>query len=281
MDRRRKRLLVICLIIVAVVLVVEAVVIAGVNGWLPGSRQAKQKSGDRTEGVIKGGESKGSSEGAAAENPAGGVSSDVSGAASGDSSGDVSGAVSGNSSGDLSGAASGDSSGDVSGAVSGNSPEDSSGNASGNGEPSSDVIKLKFRMGSLQEGDVPDEVFEQITRINSGELLAEVVDLEGLEGYFALTGTSTVVAEAKEEGGSTETKEDGGSAAKQGTLTLHVPNLLAGLEDISVLFYGNEAGEWKLIPANKTDMEAKTVSVTLTGSGTLAVVYRRQTEETD
>ncbi len=252
MDRRRKRLLVICLIIVAVVLVVEAVVIAGVNGWLPGSRQAKQKSGDRTEGVIKGEESKGSSEGAAAENSAGGVS------------------------GDMSGAASGDSSDDVSGAVSGNSPEDSS----GNGEPSSDVIKLKFRMGSLQEGDVPDEVFEQITRINSGELLAEVVDLEGLEGYFALTGTSTVVAEAKEEGGSTETKEDG-SAAKQGTLTLHVPNLLAGLEDISVLFYGNEAGEWKLIPANKTDMEAKTVSVTLTGSGTLAVVYRRQTEETD
>lgn len=226
MGRKRKKLLTICLVVFAGVLLMEAVVIAGVNGWLPGSRQAKRKSEDRTEHVMEG----------SAENT--------------DESKEIS-------------------SEEASGTIEEDSKEALAGE---------NVVKLKFRMGSLQEGDVPDEVFDQITRINSGETLTEVIPLEGLEGYFALTGTNTVIAEAQTK---EEDEETGTHVVGQGNLTLHVPNLLAGLEEISVLFYENETGKWKLIPASKTDTEAKTVSVTLTGSGTLAVVYRRQTEKTD
>ena len=67
-----------------------------------------------------------------------------------------------------------------------------------------------------------------------------------------------------------------GISGGKDSLTLYIPNLLKGLSDVSALFYDKAEGEWRIIPAEKVDTDAKTVTVTLTGSGTMTVIYRRK-----
>lgn len=128
------------------------------------------------------------------------------------------------------------------------------------------VTELTFRIAGEAEG-LPQAVQDQIARINKGEQLWEVIGSNNLKDYYALTGTHTVEA---------QDKESGQKAVGAGRLTMYVPNLLEGLKDIAVLFYDDTAGKWCLIPAEKVDMEKRTVSMILTGSGTLTVIHRTQ-----
>lgn len=128
--------------------------------------------------------------------------------------------------------------------------------------------ELTFRIAGEVE-DLPQKVQDQIARINKGEQLWKVIGSNDLKDYYALTGTHTVEA---------QDRDSGQEAVGAGRLTMYVPNLLEGLTDIAVLFYDNAAGKWCLIPAEKVDMEKRTVSMILTGSGTLTVIHRTQGE---
>lgn len=133
--------------------------------------------------------------------------------------------------------------------------------------------KLFFSLaGESAVAALPEEVQQQIADINMGKTLAEVIDLEGLEDYYALVATYTVVGKAEESG-----EEITGT----GKLTLYIPNLLEGLRDVSMLFYDKAEGKWEILPVERMDTEDRTVSVTLTGSGVLTVIYRRQDEQKD
>lgn len=113
---------------------------------------------------------------------------------------------------------------------------------------------------------LPQEVAGQITGLNAGEALEVAVGLDDLEGYSALIGTHAITA---------IDKESGQEGTGMGRLTMYVPNLLESLQDVSVLFYDYADGSWKKLPAETMDADAKTVTVILTGSGIMTVIYRR------
>ena len=128
-------------------------------------------------------------------------------------------------------------------------------------------VKLTFSLtGEAGTAKLPKEVQEQIKAINEGEPPETAVGLEELKDYYALVATYTVAGKEEETGEETTGK---------GRLTLYIPNLIEGLENISILYYENAAEEWKILPVEGMDMEAKTVSMILPGSGTLTVIYKR------
>lgn len=127
-------------------------------------------------------------------------------------------------------------------------------------------VELSFAMAKDYSG-LSGEVLNQIEALNRGEPPWEALGMESLEGYYALVGTSTVIG---------RDKESGAEMPGRGRLTIYVPNLLSGLVDVSVLFYDNSAGYWRILAVEKADVEAKTLSVILPGSGTLTVIYKKR-----
>lgn len=137
------------------------------------------------------------------------------------------------------------------------------------GEIEETDLNLKFRLVTGEEAlsGLPEEVAHQVNAINGGEAPAQAIGSKELKGYYALVATYTVVGEDEASG-----EETRGS----GRLTLYIPNLLEGLEEISFLYYDKAERIWRVIPAEQVDPAAKTVSAILPGSGTLTVVYRRE-----
>lgn len=125
---------------------------------------------------------------------------------------------------------------------------------------------LTFTLGSGLP-DLPAEVKEQVDALNEGKPPGSVIDSEELEGCYALIATHTIIA---------TDKETGEESTGKGRLTFYVPNLLEGLEGVAALFYNREAGAWEILTPAQINTEAKTVSVNLTGSGILTVIYRRE-----
>lgn len=135
------------------------------------------------------------------------------------------------------------------------------------GEASTETFaELSFAKAEDGYG-MPQEAIDQLGALNRGEPPREALGMASLEGYYALVGTTTVIGREKESG----TEMPG-----RGRLTIYVPNLLSGLEDVSVLFYDNGAGRWRILAAEKADAETKKLSVILPGSGTLTVIHRGQ-----
>ena len=88
-----------------------------------------------------------------------------------------------------------------------------------------------------------------------------------LTGYYALSGTHALMTKTL------DTNEEKTGAVE---FPLYVPNLMEGLGTVQVLFYDNMLGQWRLITPNRIDAGAKTLWMTVTGSGTISVVYKKQ-----
>ena len=125
---------------------------------------------------------------------------------------------------------------------------------------------IGFAMGVAATAGLPNAVVSSIEAINAGQDLATVTTDVDLTGYSALTGTHAII-----------TKDASTAAVKTGVVevSLYVPNLLDSLEGVSVLFYDNATGRWVLLQPIRVDAAAKTVTVNVSGSGTLSVVYKR------
>ena len=126
---------------------------------------------------------------------------------------------------------------------------------------------LAFVQGSdhAVEG-LPENVVSTINGINSGAALSTVGTGLDLTGYNALTGTHALM---------TMTADTNVEKTGPVEVPLYVPNLIDGLGTVQVLYYNNVTGQWVLINPNQINTAAKTVWVTVPGSGTLTVVYRR------
>lgn len=122
-----------------------------------------------------------------------------------------------------------------------------------------------FANGTSATEGLPGGVVSEINQINDGKLLSEVVKEIDLTGYHALTGTHAIV-----------TMDANSGTVKTGAVevSLYVPNLLENLTTVQVLFYDNATGKWQLIPVLKVDVQSKTITVSVPGSGTLSVVYK-------
>ncbi|MGN0485185.1 MAG: hypothetical protein ACI4HI_16705 [Lachnospiraceae bacterium] len=126
---------------------------------------------------------------------------------------------------------------------------------------------VSFANGEAATAGLPDAVVAAINQINAGQPLAEIIKTTDMTGYNALTGTNAII-----------TNDAVSGEVKVGTVevTLYVPNLIEGLNNVAVLFYNNANGLWELLPIVKMDPAAKTVVVNISGSGTLSVVYTPQ-----
>lgn len=126
--------------------------------------------------------------------------------------------------------------------------------------------------------DLSDEVFRQAQQMNMGEPPAEATGLNELEGYFALievTGIIAVYDGVNQEEIAWENAEES-AENRGGEVTLYVPNLIAGLENVSLLFYGREGTGWEIIPAKAVEAKAKMVTAEIPDAGILTVIYRRK-----
>lgn len=135
-------------------------------------------------------------------------------------------------------------------------------------ESQEETYNLTFHFADSEKAIalLPQEIAGQIASLNAGEALETALGLEELEGYSALIGTHAIAA---------IDKDSGQEGTGKGKLTMYVPNLLASLQDVSVLFYDYGDGSWKIFPVEKMDADAKTVTVILAGSGIITVIYRR------
>ena len=125
---------------------------------------------------------------------------------------------------------------------------------------------LELVQGGGATVGLPETVLSTISGINSGNNLNETVPGVDLTGYNALIGTHAIM-----------TREVGTAVEKLGSVQvpLYVPNLIDGLGTVQVLYFNNHTGRWELITPSRIDTASKTLWVTLPGSGTLTVVYRR------
>ena len=124
-------------------------------------------------------------------------------------------------------------------------------------------------IGKINSGASLDEITPTISLVQYNAQTGQTDVLEqsvGLSSYSALTGTHAII-----------TKDASTAAVKTGVVevSLYVPNLLDSLEGVSVLFYDNATGRWVLLQPIRVDAAAKTVTVNVSGSGTLSVVYKR------
>ena len=125
---------------------------------------------------------------------------------------------------------------------------------------------LELVQGGGATVGLPETVVNTINGINSGSSLNETVPGVDLTGYNALIGTHAIM-----------TREIGTDVEKLGSVQvpLYIPNLIDGLGTVQVLYFNNHTGRWELITPSRIDTASKTLWVTLPGSGTLTVVYRR------
>lgn len=133
------------------------------------------------------------------------------------------------------------------------------------GEVVSNGLALSFANGEAATAGLPTPVVEAINKINAGQPLSTTLNSPELDGYKALTGTHALIA-----------KDPTSNEVKLGntSVQLYVPNLVDGLSNVSVLFYDNVTGQWKVLPA-VVDPATKLVTVNnVTGSGTLTVIYK-------
>ena len=124
---------------------------------------------------------------------------------------------------------------------------------------------VAFADSEAATAGLPSDVVSAINDINAGKPINEVVQGVDLTGFNALTGTHAII-----------TKDAATGAVKTGPVevSLYVPNLVANISNVQLLFYNNATGQWQLIPAVKVDPVTKTVAVSVPGSGTLSVVYK-------
>lgn len=126
-------------------------------------------------------------------------------------------------------------------------------------------VAAAFAVGAAETAGLPEAVVASINGINTGADLATAVGNPDLAGYSALTQTAAVVLQ------DTMTKT---VANKETTVTLYIPNLIEGLQNVKILYYENATGLWKVVDPAAIDFGNKTVTFTMFGSGTVTVIHK-------
>ena len=126
-------------------------------------------------------------------------------------------------------------------------------------------VSAVFAVGHAETAGLPEAVVSSINSINSGTDLSAAVGNPDLSGYAALTKTAAVVLQ------NTSTQ---GVANQETTVTLYIPNLVEGLQDVKILYYENATGQWKVVDPSAIDFNKKTVTFNMFGSGTVTVIHK-------
>ena len=102
------------------------------------------------------------------------------------------------------------------------------------------------------------DVIEEINTINAGvEPLYRTIGTNNMVGYVPLAPVHAAVVS-----GST-------------TVTMYVPNLVEGLNDVQILYYNQATHTWELMAPSSINYATKEISVTLSGTTPFTIVYKK------
>lgn len=126
-------------------------------------------------------------------------------------------------------------------------------------------VEALFAVGEGATAGLPEQVVSSITSINAGANLALAVGNAELAGYSALVKTAAVVL---------KNTATGAVANQEVAVSLYIPNLISGLQNIKILCYENATGIWRVIEPTAINYENKTVTFNMYGSGTVIVIHK-------
>lgn len=111
---------------------------------------------------------------------------------------------------------------------------------------------------SLREAGFSEDLIEKINTINAGtEALYRTIGTTDMVGYVALAPVQTAVA-----GNGT-------------SVSLYVPNLIAGLNNVQILYYNQTTHAWEMMAPAAINYETKEISVNLSGTTPFTIVYKK------
>lgn len=110
------------------------------------------------------------------------------------------------------------------------------------------------------------DVVEDINTINSGtQPLYRTIGTADLVGYSALTPVTTVVA--------TEAAVKDPQTGKV-ALTVYVPNLLEGLNEVQILYYNKATHQWERVTPAAIDYATKQITLNVDDGTPFTVIYK-------
>lgn len=109
-----------------------------------------------------------------------------------------------------------------------------------------------------ESAGLSQDVIEKINTINAGtEPLYRTIGTTDMVGYVPLAPVQAAVVS--------------GSS----TVTMYVPNLIEGLNDIQILYYNQATHTWEKMAPSSINYATKEVSVNLSGTTPFTIIYKK------
>ena len=134
------------------------------------------------------------------------------------------------------------------------------------GSRNSGAMSGQSREGStlkFTDNFIKSSKYNQIAQVNEG-----LANIQSLTSDLDLTGYNPLVRFQELQ---TESKP---SAANPVKFDIYVPNLVGNLNNVQILIMNTETGKWELVAPAGIDPVTKMVSVSLTFTGPMTVVYK-------
>lgn len=140
--------------------------------------------------------------------------------------------------------------------------------AGGDGSVTIGNNKVSFAVGKALTAGLSAKVTETVEKINSGTRpLYQAIGTPLAVGYSALTPIQSIIATDI----TTQT-----AATAPISLTLYIPNLIQGLNNIQILYYNQTSKSWEMMAPIAIDFATKQVTVVLPSSTPFTIIYRRK-----
>lgn len=119
-------------------------------------------------------------------------------------------------------------------------------------------VNLSADTSALANAGYSQAVIDAVNTINAGiEPLYRTIGTTNMVGYVALAPVQTAVV------------------AGATSVTLTVPNLVQGLNDIQILYYNSATKAWELMAPTAIDYATQQISVNLSGTTPFTIVYKK------
>lgn len=114
-----------------------------------------------------------------------------------------------------------------------------------------------------------------IEEINAGRQAVSTLPSDtNTTGYEALIRIQEIHKKNAVTSAEIREKANEAETAKE-RISLYVPNLIEGLQDVKVMWYNSETKKWELLNPALIDYKQKIVTVDLTALGPVTVVYKK------
>lgn len=120
------------------------------------------------------------------------------------------------------------------------------------------AVAFSMDRAVYESAGLSQDVIEKINTINAGtEALYRTIGTTNMVGLVPLAPVQAAVVTG------------------QTTVSMYVPNLIEGLNDIQILYYNQSTHSWELMAPAAINFATKEVSVNLSGTTPFTIVYKK------